>query len=172
MGRPRSGRDGIMRGRALLVTNRPAQAGSAYVHQVSFSDGGVPKCAMPAAQVTVNGLTGDRQRFGTGRTGTGASQRHERTLPGEPIRGRAALRLSAKIRPLPYHQCPPDHGIGRTAGREPGIDPPAINNCIGSSVSADCNFMVTDSTSIELKEALSIPGPARHNRCVFRCAAS
>ena len=51
-----------MRGRALLVTNRPAQAGSAYVHQVSFSDGGVPKCAMPAAQVTVNGLTGDRQR--------------------------------------------------------------------------------------------------------------
>lgn len=33
-----------------------------HVHQVSLSDGGVPKRAAPAAQVTVEGLTGDRQR--------------------------------------------------------------------------------------------------------------
>ena len=33
-----------------------------HVHQVSLSDGGVPKLAVPAAQVTVEGLTGDRQR--------------------------------------------------------------------------------------------------------------
>lgn len=33
-----------------------------HVHQVSLSDGGVPKHAVPSAQVTVEGLTGDRQR--------------------------------------------------------------------------------------------------------------
>lgn len=33
-----------------------------HVHQVSLSDGGVPKLAVAAAQVTVEGLTGDRQR--------------------------------------------------------------------------------------------------------------
>ena len=38
------------------------QPDSPYVHQVSLSDGGVPKRAVPAAQVTVEGLTGDRQR--------------------------------------------------------------------------------------------------------------
>jgi len=33
-----------------------------HVHQVSLSDGGVPKQAVPFAQVTVEGVTGDRQR--------------------------------------------------------------------------------------------------------------
>jgi MOSC domain-containing protein YiiM len=33
-----------------------------YVHQVSVSDGGVPKHAVSEAWVTVAGLTGDRQR--------------------------------------------------------------------------------------------------------------
>jgi MOSC domain-containing protein YiiM len=40
-------------------TKRPA---SPHVHQVSLSDGGVPKRAVPAARVTVEGVTGDRQR--------------------------------------------------------------------------------------------------------------
>ena len=33
-----------------------------HVHQVSLSDGGLPKQAVPFAQVTVEGVTGDRQR--------------------------------------------------------------------------------------------------------------
>lgn len=33
-----------------------------HVHQVSLSDGGVPKHAVSSAQVTIEGLTGDRQR--------------------------------------------------------------------------------------------------------------
>ncbi len=33
-----------------------------HVHQVSLSDGGVPKLAVPSARVTFQGLTGDRQR--------------------------------------------------------------------------------------------------------------
>ncbi|MCC2639734.1 MAG: uncharacterized protein K0S45_147 [Nitrospira sp.] len=33
-----------------------------HVHQVSLSDGGVPKHAVPSAQVTVEGVRGDRQR--------------------------------------------------------------------------------------------------------------
>lgn len=33
-----------------------------YVHQVSLSDGGVPKSAVASAQVTRDGLVGDRQR--------------------------------------------------------------------------------------------------------------
>lgn len=32
------------------------------VHQVSLSDGGVPKLAVPSALVTIDGLVGDRQR--------------------------------------------------------------------------------------------------------------
>ncbi len=44
------------------MTNRLNQPVSARVHQVSLSDGGVPKHAVPVAQVTVNGLRGDRQR--------------------------------------------------------------------------------------------------------------
>jgi MOSC domain-containing protein YiiM len=43
----------------MSLTPQPAFP---HVHQVSVSDGGVPKCAVPAAQVTVEGLTGDRQR--------------------------------------------------------------------------------------------------------------
>ena len=35
---------------------------SARVHQLSVSDGGVPKLAVPAAAVTPQGLAGDRQR--------------------------------------------------------------------------------------------------------------
>jgi MOSC domain-containing protein YiiM len=38
------------------------QSGVPHVHQVSLSDGGVPKRAVSSAQVTVEGLTGDRQR--------------------------------------------------------------------------------------------------------------
>ena len=38
------------------------QSGVPHVHQVSLSDGGVPKRAVPNAQVTVEGLAGDRQR--------------------------------------------------------------------------------------------------------------
>lgn len=33
-----------------------------YVHQVSVSDGGVPKLAVPSATITVGGVAGDRQR--------------------------------------------------------------------------------------------------------------
>ncbi len=33
-----------------------------HIHQVSLSDGGVPKLAVTAARVTVSGLAGDRQR--------------------------------------------------------------------------------------------------------------
>jgi MOSC domain-containing protein YiiM len=33
-----------------------------HVHQVSLSDGGVPKLAVDSAVITINGLTGDRQR--------------------------------------------------------------------------------------------------------------
>ncbi len=33
-----------------------------HEHQVSLSDGGLPKQAVPFAQVTVEGVTGDRQR--------------------------------------------------------------------------------------------------------------
>lgn len=33
-----------------------------HIHQVSLSDGGVPKLAVFSARVTINGLTGDRQR--------------------------------------------------------------------------------------------------------------
>ncbi len=33
-----------------------------HIHQVSLSDGGVPKVAVAAALVTVHGLAGDRQR--------------------------------------------------------------------------------------------------------------
>jgi len=39
--------------------NRPAFP---HVHQVSLSDGGVPKHAVPHAHVTVEGVAGDRQR--------------------------------------------------------------------------------------------------------------
>ena len=35
---------------------------SPYLYQISVSDGGVPKSAVPDAQVTVDGLAGDRQR--------------------------------------------------------------------------------------------------------------
>lgn len=34
----------------------------AYLYQISVSDGGVPKLAIPEAMVTVDGLVGDRQR--------------------------------------------------------------------------------------------------------------
>lgn len=33
-----------------------------YVHQISVSDGGVPKLAVPSARITIDGLAGDRQR--------------------------------------------------------------------------------------------------------------
>jgi MOSC domain-containing protein YiiM len=33
-----------------------------YLHQISVSDGGVPKLPVPEARVTVQGLVGDRQR--------------------------------------------------------------------------------------------------------------
>lgn len=33
-----------------------------HIHQVSLSDGGVPKLAVPSARVTISGLAGDRQR--------------------------------------------------------------------------------------------------------------
>ncbi|MEP7152478.1 MAG: MOSC domain-containing protein [Nitrospira sp.] len=42
--------------------NVTKQSGVPHVHQVSLSDGGVPKRAVPSAQVTVDGLAGDRQR--------------------------------------------------------------------------------------------------------------
>jgi len=32
------------------------------VHQISVSDGGVPKSPVPEARITVNGVSGDRQR--------------------------------------------------------------------------------------------------------------
>ena len=38
---------------------RPA---APYLHQVSLSDGGVPKRAVQSAMITIDGLTGDRQR--------------------------------------------------------------------------------------------------------------
>lgn len=38
------------------------QSAIAHVHQVSLSDGGVPKLAVSSAQVTFDGLAGDRQR--------------------------------------------------------------------------------------------------------------
>lgn len=34
----------------------------AHVHQISISDGGVPKSAVPSADVSATGLAGDRQR--------------------------------------------------------------------------------------------------------------
>jgi MOSC domain-containing protein YiiM len=33
-----------------------------YLHQISVSDGGVPKLPVPEARITVNGVAGDRQR--------------------------------------------------------------------------------------------------------------
>jgi MOSC domain-containing protein YiiM len=33
-----------------------------HLHQISVSDGGVPKLPVPEARITVNGVTGDRQR--------------------------------------------------------------------------------------------------------------
>ncbi len=36
--------------------------GYAYLYQINISDGGVPKLPVPDAQVTHNGLVGDRQR--------------------------------------------------------------------------------------------------------------
>jgi MOSC domain-containing protein YiiM len=33
-----------------------------YVHQISVSNGGVPKLAIPEARITVQGIEGDRQR--------------------------------------------------------------------------------------------------------------
>lgn len=33
-----------------------------YLHQISVSDGGVPKLAVPEARITVQGVVGDRQR--------------------------------------------------------------------------------------------------------------
>lgn len=33
-----------------------------YLHQISISDGGVPKLPVPEARVTVEGVAGDRQR--------------------------------------------------------------------------------------------------------------
>ena len=44
------------------MTGMVRQPAVAHVHQVSLSAGGVPKHAVPAAQVTRNGLAGDRQR--------------------------------------------------------------------------------------------------------------
>lgn len=38
---------------------RPA---APHLHQVSLSDGGVPKRAVPSAMITIDGLAGDRQR--------------------------------------------------------------------------------------------------------------
>lgn len=43
----------------MRITKQP---GFPHVHQVSLSDGGVPKRAVPAAEVTVEGLRRDRQR--------------------------------------------------------------------------------------------------------------
>lgn len=43
----------------MATTKQPAFP---HVHQVSLSDGGVPKVAAASAQLTVDGLTGDRQR--------------------------------------------------------------------------------------------------------------
>ena len=43
----------------MAVTEHPALA---HVHQVSLSDGGVPKRAVPSARITKEGLIGDRQR--------------------------------------------------------------------------------------------------------------
>lgn len=37
-------------------------ADTPYLHQISVSDGGVPKLPVPEARITVNGVTGDRQR--------------------------------------------------------------------------------------------------------------
>jgi MOSC domain-containing protein YiiM len=36
--------------------------GRSYLHQISVSDGGVPKLAVPEGHVTVQGIVGDRQR--------------------------------------------------------------------------------------------------------------
>ena len=36
--------------------------GRSYLHQISISDGGVPKLPMPEGHVTVQGIVGDRQR--------------------------------------------------------------------------------------------------------------
>ena len=33
-----------------------------YLHQISVSDGGVPKLPVPEAHITINGVAGDRQR--------------------------------------------------------------------------------------------------------------
>jgi len=33
-----------------------------HLHQISVSDGGVPKLSVPEARITVNGVAGDRQR--------------------------------------------------------------------------------------------------------------
>lgn len=41
---------------ANMVVARP------YLHQISVSDGGVPKLPVPEARVTVEGVAGDRQR--------------------------------------------------------------------------------------------------------------
>ena len=46
----------------MLLTSMVRPPALAHVHQVSLSAGGVPKHAVPAAQVTRNGLAGDRQR--------------------------------------------------------------------------------------------------------------
>ena len=50
----------VAAGRHAAVAEAGFAAG--VIHQISVSRGGVPKLAVPEAEVTVNGLTGDRQR--------------------------------------------------------------------------------------------------------------
>lgn len=47
---------------ASAPNDEMAEPVTPHVHQVSLSDGGVPKSAVPSAQVTRDGLVGDRQR--------------------------------------------------------------------------------------------------------------
>lgn len=53
-----------MDGQHQVVADRSGGAGpaTAAIHQINVSAGGVPKLPVPQAEVTVNGLRGDRQR--------------------------------------------------------------------------------------------------------------
>src|SRR6266508_2701810 len=52
--------DAVVRPEAEQCEAAPGRTGT--VHQISVSGGGVPKLPVPEAEITANGVSGDRQR--------------------------------------------------------------------------------------------------------------
>lgn len=113
-----------------------------YLHQISVSDGGVPKLAVPQARVTKDGVEGDRQR--------------NREAHGGPDRAICvfALEVIEALRREGHLIAPGSAGENFTiAGLEWKHITPGTKLRVGNAV---------------LLEVLSYTSPCKHNACWFK----